>query len=64
MTAHCPDPWKRKPQPAIAATIVHKRAKPGRFGPAPDLEAEEQQSRGDAADTLFREPVRRAIGAS
>ena len=53
-------PRKRKPQPAIAAPIVAHRAKPGRFGDAPDMTDEEHRRRGDAADALFRELVRRA----
>jgi hypothetical protein len=31
-----------------------------RFGDVPDMTLEEHQRRGDAADTLFREIVRRA----
>lgn len=53
-------PRKRKPQPAIATAIVTRHARPGRFGEAEDLSSEEHQRRGDAADTLFRELVRRA----
>ena len=33
-----------------------------RFGPVQDLTAEEHQRRGDAAEALFREIVRRARG--
>ena len=33
--------------------------RPGRFGDAPDVTPEEHQRRGDTADTLFREIVRR-----
>jgi hypothetical protein len=55
-------PRKRKPQPAIAQAIVTTRAKPGRFGDMPDMTAEGHQRRGDSADALFRELVRRATG--
>ena len=56
-------PRKRKPQPAIAMPIVTHRVKAGRFGDAPDLTSEEHQRRGDAADELFRELVRRAASS-
>ncbi|HTI80420.1 MAG TPA: hypothetical protein VL614_08215 [Acetobacteraceae bacterium] len=42
--------------------IVTVKRKPGRFGDAPDMTAEEHQRRGDAADERFRELVRRATG--
>jgi hypothetical protein len=41
--------------------IVTVKPKPGRFGSVPDLtDDEEHQRRGDAAEALFREIVRRA----
>jgi hypothetical protein len=44
------------------SAIVTAR-KPGkRFGDVPDLPPEEHQRRGDAADALWRELVRRATG--
>jgi hypothetical protein len=42
--------------------IVTAKAKPGRF--VPDMTSEEHRRRGDAADALFRELVRRATGTS
>jgi hypothetical protein len=42
------------------SAIVTVKRRPGRFGDAPDMTLEEHQRRGDAADTLFREIVRRA----
>jgi hypothetical protein len=63
--AHRPKraPRKRAPAAKIAGSaIVTMRAKPGRFGTAPDLTDEEHQRRGDAADALWRELVRRATG--
>jgi hypothetical protein len=44
----------------IASPIVTARKPRVRFGDAPDLSGEEHQRRGDAADALFREIVRRA----
>ena len=55
---------KRAHAAQITQPIVTTRSKPGRFGNAPDLTTEEQQRRGDAADELFRELVRRATGKS
>jgi hypothetical protein len=52
------------PKPAAAddrkPVIVTAKRRRGRFGDASDLTPEEHQRRGDAADTLFREIVRRA----
>jgi hypothetical protein len=42
------------------SAIVTVKRRPGRFGDAPDLTPEEHRQRGDAADALFREVVRRA----
>ena len=42
--------------------IVTAKRRPGRFGDAPDMTPEEHRQRGDAADALFREMVRRATG--
>jgi hypothetical protein len=42
------------------SAIVTAKRRPGRFGDAPDLTPEEHRQRGDAADALFREMVRRA----
>lgn len=51
-----------EPLPAKVRTsaIVTAKRKPGRFGEVEDLTQEEHQRRGDAADALFRELVRRA----
>ena len=46
--------WDRK------SAIVTAKRRPGRFGDVPDMTLEEHQRRGDAADALFREIVRRA----
>jgi hypothetical protein len=46
-------------QPRHSAIVEPKRASKA-FGPAPDLDEEEHRRRGDAADVLFREIVRRA----
>jgi hypothetical protein len=55
------------PKPAAAddrkpAIVTAKRRRRSRFGDVPDMTPEEHQRRGDAADTLFREIVRRATG--
>ena len=50
-----------KPSPKQPA-IVSNRPKGGRSGELGDLTPEELQRRGDAADELFRELVRRATG--
>jgi hypothetical protein len=42
------------------SAIVTVKRKAGRFGDAPDLTPEEHKLRGDAADALWRELVRRA----
>ena len=42
------------------SAIVTIRRKPGRCGTVPDMTPEEHKRRGDAADELFREIVRRA----
>ena len=42
------------------SAIVTARKRRSRFGDAPDLTPEEHRRRGDAADALFREIVRRA----
>ena len=41
------------------SAIVTAKRRPGRFGDAHDLTPEEHQQRGDAADALFREMVRK-----
>jgi hypothetical protein len=51
---------QEQPAEAERPRIVTARPKPGRFGPVQDLDAEEHQRRGDAAEALFRELVRRA----
>ena len=38
----------------------HREAAGSRFGDVPDMTLEEHRRRGDAADALFREIVRRA----
>jgi hypothetical protein len=40
--------------------VTAPRKRMTRFGPVPDFDAEEHQRRGDAAEALFRELVRRA----
>jgi hypothetical protein len=58
-----PDEPEATPQPANddrKARIVTTRPKRGRPGEVEDLTEEELQRRGDAADELFRELVRRA----
>ena len=53
----------RRSQPAAVtprSAIVTVKRRPGRFGDVPDMTLEEHQRRGDAADALFREIVRRA----
>jgi hypothetical protein len=58
-----PDDPGATPQPANddrKTRIVTTRPKRGRFGEAPDLTPEEVRRRGDAADALWRELVRRA----
>ena len=42
------------------AAIVTAKRRPGGFGEVPDMAPEEHQRRGEAANTLFREIVRRA----
>ena len=42
--------------------IVTVKRRSSRFGEVPDMTLEEHRRRGDAADTLFREIVRRAAG--
>ena len=54
---------RRTPAPANddrKPAIVTAKRRPGRFGDVPDMTLEEHQRRGDAADALFREIVRRA----
>ena len=48
-------------EPRSPAIVTAKR-RAGRFGDVPDMTPEEHQRRGDAADALFREMVRRATG--
>ena len=57
-------PRKRKPQPAITAPIVTVEGKPSWFGDVPAMTPEEHRRRGDAADAVLRELVRRAKGSS
>jgi len=61
--------FRTKPPPAPAPVnddrkpvIVTAKRRPGRFGDVPDMTLEEHRRRGDAADALFREMVRRAAG--
>jgi hypothetical protein len=58
-----PDEPEATPKPANddrKARIVTTRPKRGRFGEVEDLAPEEYRRRGDAAEALFRELVRRA----
>jgi hypothetical protein len=56
------DPVPADPPPAArqSAIVTAQSPKSGRFGPIPDFDAEEHQRRGDAAEALFKEIVRRA----
>jgi hypothetical protein len=49
-----------RPEPEPKSRIVTARKPRGSSSDAPDLTPEEHQQRGDAADALFRELVRRA----
>ena len=51
-----PAPANDERKPAIV-TVKRRNS---RFGDVPDMTLEEHRRRGDAADTLFREMVRRA----
>jgi hypothetical protein len=42
--------------------VTAKNPRRGRFGDVPDMTPEEHQRRGDAAEALFRELVRRVRG--
>ena len=61
---------QRQPRPTAGtaptdgkkSAIVTAKRRPGRFGDVPDMTPEEHQRRGEAADALFREIVRRATG--
>jgi hypothetical protein len=56
------DPAPEPEQPARSAIVTARKPR-ARFGnAAPDLSAEEHQRRGDGADALFRELVRRPGG--
>jgi hypothetical protein len=67
-------PKKRKPQRAIATSVVTIWAKPSRFGDAPDLKPEEHRRRGTTggglagrtelwtgSDVASSRPVRRIV---
>jgi hypothetical protein len=65
VTKRAPAPQTSAPRPAAAnddrkSVIVTAKRRRGRIGDAPDMALEEHRRRGDAADTLFREIVRRA----
>ena len=51
-----------EPLPERPRIVTASRKTSTRFGPAQDIDAEEHQRRGDAAEALFRELVRRATG--
>ncbi len=58
-----PENPEATPKPAAndrIASIVTSRPKRGRFGDVEDMTPEEHQRRGDAAEALFRELVRKA----
>ena len=55
-----PDPPAPLPTDGKKSVIVIAKRRPGRFGDVPDMTLEEHQRRGEAADALFREIVRRA----
>jgi hypothetical protein len=48
-----------EPRPVIVTAKIPRR---GRFGDVPDMTPEEHQQRGDAAEALFRELMRRVRG--
>ena len=53
----------RRSQPAAVtprSAIVTVKRRSSRFGDVPDMTPEEHRRRGDAAEALFREMVRRA----
>jgi hypothetical protein len=52
-------PPEPAPRPAPRSAIVTIKRK-SRFGDAPEMTPEEHQRRGEAADALWRELVRRA----
>ena len=60
MCSHSPRPHNRAGRCAPSSVIVTAKRRLGRFGDVPDMTLEEHQRRGDAADALFREIVRRA----
>ena len=47
-------------EPVRSRIVTVRNPRSSRFGPVPDVTAEEHQRRGDAAEALFRELVRRA----
>jgi hypothetical protein len=49
----------QEPLPERPRIVTAPRKHSTRFGPVQDIDAEEQQRRGDAAVKLFREIVRR-----
>jgi hypothetical protein len=51
----------QEPVPEMPRIVSAKKPR-GRFGDVPDMSPEEHQQRGDAAEALFREIVRRARG--
>jgi hypothetical protein len=55
-----PDPAPLPTDGQKSAIVTVKRE--GRFGEVPDLPPEEHRRRGDAADALWRELVRRTTG--
>ena len=52
----------RRSRAVRSSAIVTVKRRRSRFGDAPDMTLEEHQRRGEAADALFREIVRRAAG--
>jgi hypothetical protein len=55
------DPAPEPAQPVRSAIVTAKKPR-ARFGDAPDLSTEKHQRRGDAADALFHDIVRRTRG--
>ena len=55
------EPGEPEAAPATPRIVTARNPnRSSRFGPVPDLTADEHQRRGDAAEALFRELVRRA----
>ena len=56
-----PSETQASQEPEKSRIVTVRNPRSSRFGPVPDMTADEHQRRGDAAEALFRELVRRAI---